>query len=339
MSDMPMAKIAQALDDFLKQQGTNNRLVLGIDHQETEGMSLKFLSDPKVAQVLQKRGMQTLAIEAPVALQNEVDDLSFDTEQTPEGYAKSIAKQYESLGEGQEALSAITERYKGQGEALKAQSSFGNAVLFYDNPDLDLGQRNEQIKRSHVLMAEADDAMVGKIVHLVAPTLEALGKAGVPETEEMSMRLAGQLKGQIFKDDPEVREKYKAFQDSRVTDVDEEKRAKHILENKNSEGVVVIAGQMHGAGHNDLDEKLGASRLVVTMDKNEFLELSQRGYAQGEERPEGFLILSEGKIVSGTDAYNDARKFEQTLNGAMKGQQMEQAPVKPAVSQQASLQM
>lgn len=117
---------------------------------------------------------------------------------------------------------------------------------------------------------------------------------------------------------------------------DEQLRASHIQENS-IEGAVVLAGHFHGAGHGDLDEKLGenTARLTVVADMAAFEMQSQQDYNMGNEAPEGYLILEEGEIIPGNDAYKAAEEFDMSIKHAINpdahaAPQQPQEPVQPA---------
>lgn len=299
-------KIATAMDRFLEQHPDAKNLVLGESHNDASE-HYKMLSNPEIVSVLHKHGMTTTALESPAIFQDHANKVMFEG-QGPESFANEIAKEYANIGAPEEELAAIRASYEAQGRLIQEQARLGSAVIFFDNPDKSLAERDQEIKSTGELYGKALDLAGEYYMTSIAPKLPAeflLNTADEMQASRERGWADGVGKTQF---EPAKRAEEESLK-IRLNPEDEQLRAQHIKENAIG-GTVVLAGHEHGARYGDLDAGLNAARLSVVPDMRTYAERSQNDYNLGREFPEGYLVLDEARIISGEEAYQAAGEFD-----------------------------
>mgnify|MGYP001627743308 CR=1 FL=1 len=204
-------KIAQALDDFLKQNPDASNLVMGEDHT-TEQANMEMLSDPNVISVLHQHGKSSIALERPAVFQDHVDNVMFDN-QAPEDFAQAIIDDYVAIGVPEDVLGGTYQSYLAESELIKTHAELGSAVVYYDNPDLSLAERDAQVMGANQIEQEAQQITSRSMLQILQDPQAAMGQAR--ETEGGMNRL---------KDGPKVRHiiRYPKFRRDMINSVTSE---------------------------------------------------------------------------------------------------------------------
>ena len=307
--------IGKVLDDFLKHRPGTKFLVLGGTHQD-ELDHYKIFSDPTVVHTLKKHGLHTLAWECPTEFQKHAEKVIWDG-MDAKTFGDVIGE--DKLKAGRPQSKAGREGYELQVPMLLAQKKLGNVFIYYDSPNKNLKAHYDE---THSAVAQEDTAKklaFKKAEAIWTDTYISLQEGGMRHSDENESRAFVHLMNGYYKTDPAVKAAHEAFLRLRISSSDERARAEHIKAHSVG-GAAVWAGAAHGSTIGDLDEQLDdAPRLVIVRDKADYIETSQRDYTLGNEAPEGYLIASEGKIISGTAAYQSAREFSQAYDKALKG--------------------
>jgi hypothetical protein len=258
----PYAAFGKGVNEVLdKAQGDRFTVFGDTDHGSTE--KYKALGSPEALNALKDHDVKVIALETRHEFQGFADKLKDDS-YSPEQYAKDVASEYSRvLGDGgdknakealaksglpkEAVLGSIESKTLEEGKLIKNAWSKGIRPACVEGQFPSLGAHTEGVLTQYMAIKEKNE--------VVGAWKEKIDQA--PPNEKAKLE-AG------MKD-------AKAKLDAKSSSW-EEARAKHDLalsENiktaANGDKTVVLYGNSHGKGANDLDEFLGAKRVDLAM--------------------------------------------------------------------------
>ena len=299
-------KIAQSLDGLLSRHPTGH-VLLGETGHENEPTFNAMLSNPDVMAVLQKHGIYHVALESRHEMQGVADAIAHGTAK-PKDMGQAAVDAYKGIGDADAELSRPI--YDDRGQLVESMSKRGFMVHFVERQN-DLAEHLGGLERQNNITQKIvpdmlqNDLTVGQMAgNALSHGTYKLGKIfGLSSLTEHATRQQAAGYEQAVQDNPLTKRMMDRLVEERISG--DKALADTIKERTHGERAVVKYGSDHGRHENDLSEHLGPDtvRIVLTKDRESFVRASQQDYTANFQKPDAYLVVEDGSMHSGTDAF------------------------------------